>query len=83
MSDPPVPADTHTWDGTHTLPNWPIAHHWDGDQLVIHTSDGDAHPHPGWLLVLWTDGLVTVASPRIAERVYGPDGLWARAAAAG
>ena len=77
---PPTIAHTHTWDGTHTLPAWihPGTHHWDGGQLVIHHADGDTRPKPGWLLIGWTDGMVTVASPQVAERVYGAGGLRGR-----
>ncbi|WP_032761339.1 hypothetical protein, partial [Streptomyces alboviridis] len=48
------------------------------EQLVIETPDGDIHPRPGALLIRWTDQVVTVASPRIAHRVYGPEGLIGR-----
>lgn len=80
----PTPARTHIWDGTHTLPDWlgPDHHHWNGNRLAIRTVDGDSHPRPGWMLIGWSDGAVTIASPRIAEREYGPDGPWARAARA-
>ena len=84
MTDPPRPARLHVWDGTRNLPDWlrPGLHHWDGGQLVIHHRDGDGRPRPGWTIVLWTTGDVTVASPRIAEREYGPDGVYARLARA-
>jgi hypothetical protein len=82
MTLPPAPVDTHQWDGTRNLPAWlDRHHHWDG-QLVIHTLDGHAHPQPGWTLIHWTDDTVTIASPRIAAREYGADGVWARAARA-
>ena len=67
MTDQPTVAHTHIWDG-HTLPAWMglDAHHFDNDQLVVHTADGDARPLPGWWLVCWTDGLITVtSSPRL------------------
>lgn len=75
---PPAPARTHIWDGTHTLPDWLTGHHWTAGQLVIHTPDGDTRPQAGWWLIRWTDDLVTTASPAVAERVYGNDGLWGR-----
>lgn len=79
MTDHPAPVRTHTWDGTRTLPDWLTGHHWTKGRLTIRTVDGDSHPRPGWMLIGWSDGAVTVASPRIAEREYGPDGPWARA----
>lgn len=78
MTVPPRPVHTHVWDGT-TVPAWLDGlHHLDGDQLVIRTPDGDAQPRPGWTIVGWTDGTVTLASPAIAEREYGPDGVYAQ-----
>lgn len=79
---PPAPARTHIWDGTHTLPDWLTGHHWTAGQLVIRTPDGDTRPRPGWWLIGWTDGSVTAATPTVAERVYGPDGIASRLAAA-
>ena len=80
----PAVAHTHTWDGTPTFPTWLPAdrHSWDGTQLVIHTPDGDAHPRPGWWLIGWTDGLITVASPAVADRAFGVTGLAGRCTAA-
>ncbi|MFE3855283.1 hypothetical protein ACFXPN_29645 [Streptomyces griseorubiginosus] len=78
MNHPPRPAHTHTWDGT-TAPAWlrPDQHHYDNGELVIHTPDGHhARPRPGWTLIGWTDHTVTVASPAIAEREYGPTGVY-------
>lgn len=71
----PSVTHTHTWTGTH-LPAWTIDHHhWDNDQPIIHTPDGDTPLQPGWCIALWTDGTVTVGSPTTAQRVYGPDGI--------
>ena len=84
------PTITSTWhhygrpdpDLTDWLDDAP--HHWEKtdsggrEQLVIETPDGDIHPRPGSLLIRWTDNTVTVASPRCAERVYGPEGLVGR-----
>lgn len=77
-------AHTHLWDGGD-LPDWLQLDHYRFDygfQLVIHHPDGDTRPEPGWLLVHWTDDTVTVASPTLAERVYGPNGLAGRLARA-
>lgn len=77
----PTITHTHLWDGTRDLPTWltPSHYRWDGhQQLVIHHPDGDTRPQPGWTLVHWTDGITTAASPQVAERAYGPDGLWGR-----
>jgi hypothetical protein len=80
MTFPPVPVDTHRWDGTRNLPAWlDRHHHWDGPRLVIHTLDGDARPQPGWTFIHWSDDAVAVCTPRIADREYGPDGPWVRA----
>jgi hypothetical protein len=51
-------------------------HHFEGDQLVIHGegADEDVQPRPGWQLVGWPDGVVTVASARTATRLYEPEG---------
>lgn len=77
MTGSPQPhiTDTHTWDGTHHLPDW--LHH-DGHRLVLPGRDDDTQPQPGWMLVRWSDGQVTVASPQVAARVYGPDGMRGR-----
>lgn len=74
MTGQPHITDTHTWDGTHTLPDWL---HWDGG-LTIPGRDDTTPPQPGWTLVRWSDGQVTVASPQVADRVYGPGGIWGR-----
>ncbi|MDX2667415.1 hypothetical protein [Streptomyces stelliscabiei] len=69
----------HTWPGGRDpgtaayLADAP--HRWDGDQLVIDTPDGEIRPRPGWTLVTWHDGEITVASPRTTHRVYSPHGL--------
>lgn len=70
----PTITHTHTWDGTHNLPDWL---HWDG-HLVLPGRDDTTRPQPGWMLVRWSDGHVTVASPQVAARVYGPDGMRGR-----
>jgi hypothetical protein len=78
----PTVTHTHIWDGTRSLPTWltPERYAWhDGQQLLIYTNDGDAWPLPGWLLVHWSDGMITVASPSVAERIFGADGLRGRA----
>ncbi|MEH0657572.1 hypothetical protein QA860_07450 [Streptomyces stelliscabiei] len=76
-------TSTHPYTGNHTdqLTAWlaDTPHHFDLDgDLVIDTPDGEIHPRPGAWLIRWTDGEVTVASPRIAHRVYGPQGLAGR-----
>jgi hypothetical protein len=72
-------ADTRVWTGIPEpdLTDWlgSAPHTLDGDQLVLHTPDGDIRPRAGSTLVQWTDSTVTSASPRTAQRVYGPDGL--------
>jgi hypothetical protein len=78
VTDQPHPIRTHRLDGT-PLPAWLDGlHHFDGGELVVHTPDGDAPPRPGWSLVGWSDGTVTVASPTTVDRVYGPDGIAAQ-----
>lgn len=80
---PPTPGRTHTWDGTRTLPDWLTGHHhWNDGQLVIHHRDDTTHIQTGWMIVEWSDGAFTAASPRVADRVYGPDGVVGRLAAA-
>ncbi|MFJ1664828.1 hypothetical protein ACIOK4_00275 [Streptomyces bottropensis] len=76
-------TSTHAFTGHHTeqLTAWlaDTPHHWaGGGDLVIDTPDGEIHPRPGAWLIRWTDGEVTVASPRITHRVYGPEGLAGR-----
>lgn len=81
MTAPPDPVHTRLWDGTRDLPDWLNGHHhWHDDQLVIHTPDRYTRPEPGWTLILWSDSTVTVASPTLAERVYGPGGIAGRLA---
>ena len=75
MNGQPHITDTHTWDGTRTLPDW--LHH-DGTRLVLPGRDDTTQPQPGWMLVRWSDGLITVASPQVADRAFGPDGMWGR-----
>lgn len=69
-------VDTRLWDGT---PNPALiawlggdGHHFDGTQLVIHTTDGDIYPEPGWTIVRWPDGDLTVMSPRAAVKRLAP-----------
>ncbi|QFR00737.1 hypothetical protein F9278_36290 [Streptomyces phaeolivaceus] len=76
-------TSTHTYTGNHTgqlaafLAGAP--HHWDVDgDLVLTTPDGEIHARPGWLLVRWTDRTITTATPHLAERTYGPEGLAGR-----
>jgi hypothetical protein len=80
---PPTPAHTHIWDGGN-LPDWLQLddYHFDNNQLVIYTPDSPTRPQPGWSLIRWTDNTITVASPTVAERVYGPDGIAGRLARA-
>lgn len=83
MTTPLDPVRSHVWDGS-ALPDWLQLddYHFDNDQLVVRTPDGDTRPRLGWLLVQWSDGAVTVCSPTVAHRVYGPHGLAGRAARA-
>ena len=85
--DTPTITSTHPYTDNHTdqlttfLADTP--HHFDGEgDLVIDTPDGEIHPRPGSWLIRWTDGEVTVASPRTAHRTYGPQGLAGRLRAA-
>lgn len=75
-------SHTHTWNGGPLPTCLTRHHHDDGGQPVIHTPDGPAQPRPGWTIVLWTDGSVTVASPTTAARVYAADGIVGRLAQA-
>lgn len=75
MTTQPTITHTHTLDGSHTLPDW--LHH-DGHRLTLPGRDDDTRPQPGWMLVRWSDGHVTVASPQVAARAYGPDGMHGR-----
>ncbi|MDX2539815.1 hypothetical protein PV437_42680 [Streptomyces scabiei] len=84
---PPTITSTLTYADNHTdqLRTWlaDTPHHFDDDgDLVLHTPDGHIHPRPGSLLVRWTDHQVTSASPRTAQRVYGPHGIASRLATA-
>lgn len=79
MTIPHNIAHTWTWTGDRTLPDWlDRHHHWHTDRPVIHTTDGPRHLYDGWMVILWTDQAITVASTTVAERVYGNDGLWGR-----
>ena len=79
---PAMVIDTRVWTGTPDpgLTDWLGAapHDFDGDQLVLRTPDGDIRPRTGSSLIRWTDDEITVASPRSAQRVYGPDGIAGR-----
>lgn len=72
------------WDGQRTddLEQWldGIAHHFDDGQLVLDALDDERVQRPdiGWLMIRWTDGSISMASGRIAERVYGEHGLYGR-----
>jgi hypothetical protein len=83
VTHPPRPTHSHTWD-RRTVPAWvrPDQHHFSADELVIHTPDGHALTPPGWTLVGWSNGTVTVASPTTTERVYGPSGAFEQLARA-
>ncbi|WP_319052660.1 hypothetical protein [Streptomyces europaeiscabiei] len=83
------PEITHRWtwtDGSDRtdLPDWlgPDQYHWHHDRPVIHTADGPRTLYDGWLVALWTDGVITVGSATVADRVYGPDGIAGRLARA-
>lgn len=72
-------AATWTWTGDRTLPDWLTGyHHWHADRPTVHTVDGPRALYTGWLVALWTDGVITVGSNTVADRVYGPDGLAGR-----
>jgi hypothetical protein len=76
VTDRPVIVGRYTWAGGHD-PNLAARladspHHWDGPQLVLHDEGREIRPEPGWLIVLWSDGMAHAASPRVAERVYQP-----------
>lgn len=74
MTEQPTVTHTHTWDGS-TLPGWLPA---DDAHTVLHARDDDTPPQPGWMLVRWSDGIITVNSPQAADRTFGPDGIWGR-----
>lgn len=67
------PVDTRIWDGTRDtgLATWLGDHfaHWDGDRLVVRTTDGETRPQPGWTLRLMPDGQLMVSSPHAARRL--------------
>ncbi|MFF7954002.1 hypothetical protein [Streptomyces griseorubiginosus] len=85
MTDPPrpVPVHRHIWD-RGPLPDWltPDQYWFDRKQIVVRTPDSHARPMPGWWLIGWDNGWVTVCSPTMGEREYGPDGLYSRLAQA-
>ncbi|MDX3294644.1 hypothetical protein PV569_13100 [Streptomyces scabiei] len=72
----PADVDTRIWNGTPdpALLAWlgEDGHHFDGTQLVIHTTDGDLYPEPGWTLVRWPDNDLSVMSPRAAVKRLAP-----------
>lgn len=52
-------------------------HRWEDGQLVLTrfpegNDSQEMRPRPGWVLVGWPDGAVTVASARTADRLYQP-----------
>ncbi|MDX3507438.1 hypothetical protein PV755_00625 [Streptomyces caniscabiei] len=69
-------VDTRIWDGTPdpALLAWlgDDGHHFDGTQLVIHTTDGDIYPEPGWTIVRWPDNDLSVMSSRAATKRLTP-----------
>ncbi|MBD9703403.1 hypothetical protein IHE56_15195 [Streptomyces sp. ID01-12c] len=69
-------VDTRIWDGTpnQALLAWlgDDGHHFDGTQLVIHTTDGDMYPEPGWTIVRWPDRDLSVMSSRAATKRLAP-----------
>ncbi|MBE4790988.1 hypothetical protein [Streptomyces caniscabiei] len=69
-------VDTRIWDGTpnQALLAWlgDDGHHFDGTQLVIHTTDGDLYPEPGWTIVRWPDRDLSVMSSRAAVKRLAP-----------
>lgn len=71
-------TDHRIWNGTHdpALTEWlgPDTHHWHHGQLILHTPDGDMTPRPGWSILRWDDGELTIASPRIVARVWQMEG---------
>ena len=72
-------AKRYTWDGSRNLPDWMGGRYaWAQGSLVIHTTDGPAIPEKGWMFVLWDDGELNVASPMVAARCYGENGLLER-----
>ncbi len=80
---PPDITHRWTWTGQRDLPDWLTdRHHWHHDRPVIHTTDGPRTLYTGWLVALWTDGVITVGSVTVAERVYGDHGIAGRLAAA-
>lgn len=76
MTDRPAIVGRYTWAGGHdpALTIWlgDSPHHWDGQQLVLHDEGREIRPEPGFLIVLWSDGMAHAVSPRVAERVYQP-----------
>ncbi|WP_371579443.1 hypothetical protein [Streptomyces sp. NBC_01314] len=69
-------VDTRIWNGTHDpgLIAWlgEDGHHFDGTQLVIHTTDGDIYPEPGWTIARWPDRDLSVMSSRVAVKRLAP-----------
>ncbi|MDX3634306.1 hypothetical protein PV728_29395 [Streptomyces europaeiscabiei] len=69
-------VDTRIWNGTPepALLAWlgDDGHHFDGTQLVIHTTDGDLYPEPGWTIIRWPDNDLSVMSSRAAIKRLTP-----------
>ncbi|GAQ64081.1 hypothetical protein [Streptomyces scabiei] len=72
----PADVDTRIWNGTPdpALLAWlgEDGYHFDGTQLVVHTTDGDLYPEPGWTIVRWPDTDLSVMSPRAAVKRLAP-----------
>ncbi|MCL6733320.1 hypothetical protein [Streptomyces neyagawaensis] len=72
----PADVDTRVWNGTRdpALIAWlgKDGHHFDGTQLVVHTTDGDIYPEPGWTIVRWPDGDFSLMSSRAASKRLRP-----------
>lgn len=74
-----VLTDQRVWDGTFSeaLSEWlgEFTHYWYNDRLVITTPDpdeDDIQVRPGWSLLKWDDGEITVTSPRVVRRLWRP-----------
>lgn len=70
-----VEADVWTWDGrvnerlTEWLGSSYVSH--DMDVLTVRTPDSDAvRVLPGWTLIRWGDGTVSVWSPSVVDRIW-------------
>lgn len=83
MNNQPTITHTRTHDGTRSrdLDTWldGTPHGWIGNRLVLFCgNEAPTRPHPGWLLIRWSDHTVTTATPHVTARVYGPHGLAGR-----